>query len=152
MKEHSYQPPTEPKDGVFQATFDCKGNSLFEYYAEHPDRGATFNQCMTGYTGHRTGWVDVFPTESLINGSTHDAPLVVDVGGNVGYDMDKFRVKHPEHASRLVLQDLPEVIAKADCGPEIQRMAYDFFTPQPIKGKKCVRSFLSSILSVRRLT
>lgn len=79
--------------------------------------------------------MDAYPTETLISGSA-DSALVVDVGGNIGQDLERFRAKHPEQASRLVLQDLPEVVAKATCDSAIQRQAYDFFTPQPVIGAR----------------
>ena len=79
-------------------------------------------------------WVDVYPTENLIHGSSEEGALLVDVGGNVGQGLDQFLVRHPDQAARLVLQDLPTVVEKAGCDPSIERIAYDFFTPQPVKG------------------
>ena len=140
LKRNDYVPPSSPKNGIFQDTFNCKGMSLFEYYGEHPAKGRVFNDCMTGYGGHRESWVSIYPTENILNGSK-DGALVVDVGGNVGQHLEQFRLKHPGFASRLILQDLPEVVARAECGAKIQRMSYDFFTPQPVKGECAPRLF-----------
>lgn len=93
-----------------------------------------FNTCMTGWGGHRMGWLDFYPTEQLIDKKT-DTPILVDVGGNVGHDLEKFLAKHPGTASRLVLEDLPEVIERATCDKKIKRVKHNFFDPQPIKGK-----------------
>ena len=134
LRRNGYEAPSDPRNGVFQDTFQCKGKTLFEWYGEHPAEAKNFNTCMTSYTGHRTRWIDVYPTERLIDGST-EGSLIVDVGGNVGEDLEAFRIKHPEHGSQLVLQDLPEVVSQATCSPEVVRMGHDFFTPQPVKGK-----------------
>lgn len=41
---------------------------------------------------------------------------------------------------RLVFQDQPGVIAQVD-SKEIEPMAHDFFTPQPIKGEQSIHFF-----------
>ena len=61
--------------------------------------------------------------------------LLVDIGGGMGHDLEEFRTKHPNIPGRLVLQERPEVIAQiTQNNPKIEIKAYDFFTPQPIKG------------------
>ena len=115
LSRNGYEAPSDPQKGVFQATFDCEGESLFEWYAKHPNEAKCFNDCMTSYSASRTGWVDVYPTEHLLQGSKPEGTLVVDIGGNLGQDLERFCEKHPACASRLILQDLPEV-----------RMEYDF--------------------------
>ncbi|POS68819.1 O-methyltransferase [Diaporthe helianthi] len=57
------------------------------------------------------------------------------IGGNVGHDLEKFLAKHPGTASRLVLEDLPEVI---------ERVKHNFFHPQPIKGARAY--YLKTVL------
>ena len=60
--------------------------------------------------------------------------LLVDVGGGRGHDILCFRNKFPGRG-RLVLEDLPAVIddiKELDAG--IERVKYDFFTPQIVKG------------------
>ena len=64
-----------------------------------------------------------------------DAVLMVDVGGGRGHDLlELAKRKGPEHG-RLILQDLPEVIADAPELELVESMGYDFFTPQPVKGR-----------------
>lgn len=79
-------------------------------------------------------WVDVYPTDEIMDGSTEEGSLLVDIGGNIGQELDQFLGKHPATGSRLVLQDLPNVVERAVCDSTIEKIAYDFFTPQPIKG------------------
>lgn len=65
-------------------------------------------------------------------------PLIVDIGGNRGHDLQRLRDLFPETRGkgRLILQDQPHVLADIhDVDEDIVRMEYDFFTPQPIKGR-----------------
>jgi hypothetical protein len=85
---------------------------------------------------NQAGWLDTFPHERILETSHEDTPLVVDVGGNIGHDMERFRQAHSETASRLYLQDRPEVVKLSKCPDPVNKMDYDFFTPQPIKGSR----------------
>ena len=90
-------------------------------------------------TGLRIPWHDIYPaaTELDLKGfqERDEPPLLVDVGGNTGYDAASFRAKNPHIKGRCAVQDLPETLASSPDPPEgIERIGYDFFTPQPIKG------------------
>ena len=85
---------------------------------------------------HQAGWLDIFPHNTLLN-SDADLPLLVDVGGNVGHNMERFRQAHQEIAARLYLQDRLEVVKLSKRPDPINKIGYHFFTPQPIKGKTC---------------
>ena len=67
--------------------------------------------------------------------------VLVDVGGNQGHDLVQLRDEYPELTEKLVLQDLPAVIAK--CEVEnlngIDLTPHDFFTPQPVKARSISR-------------
>ena len=84
----------------------------------------------------QASWLDIFPHERLVADSgNHESAIVVDVGGNVGRDLERFRAAHPELASRLVLQDRPEVVRYSICPDPIRKIGHDFFTPQSEIGK-----------------
>lgn len=91
--------------------------------------------------GRRKGglrWPDVYPIGSQVQGTLNnkeDEILLVDIGGNQGQDLKMFRELHPNIPGRLVLMDLPDAIEnnKSDMRG-IEMIAYDFFTPQPVKG------------------
>lgn len=55
-------------------------------------------------------------------------------------------MKHPEHGSQLVLQDLPGVVTHATCSAEIKRVAHNFFTAQPDSNRGAHVYYLHSIL------
>jgi hypothetical protein len=90
--------------------------------------------------GRRNGglrWTDVYPVASQIKGTLRrEDILLVDIGGNQGHDLKMFRSLYPSISGRLVLMDLPEAISnnKNDMSG-IEMIPYDFFTPQPIKGR-----------------
>lgn len=130
-----YVSPEDPADGIFQATKGFKG-TLFEYYDSHPEEGASFNHIMGGVMAHQAGMLDIYPSERLLEGASADGPLLVDVGGNVGHDIEKLLARLPTVAARLVLQDRPDVVRVAKCPSSVQVMAHDFFTPQPIHGAR----------------
>lgn len=84
---------------------------------------------------HQASWLDIYPHETLLEREPSGKEIVlVDVGGNVGRDIERFRVAHPEVAARLVLQDRPNVVRDSICPDTVKKMAYDFFEPQPICG------------------
>jgi hypothetical protein len=72
--------------------------------------------------------------ERLIDGFDKGV-LLVDVGGGVGHDLEKFRRTIGSCDGELVLQDQEAVIAKAVVKPPVRTMVHDFFESQPIHGE-----------------
>lgn len=145
LAHNAYRNPVDPNNGVFQYAKGWKGD-MFDYYQAHPVEGQSFNHVMGGVMANQARWVDIFPSETLLESVvrstldqemevTENSPLVVDVGGNIGHDIEKFRQKHPETAVRLYLEDRPEVVKLSKCPDSINKLGYDFFTPQPVKGE-----------------
>ncbi|KAK3940206.1 O-methyltransferase-domain-containing protein [Diplogelasinospora grovesii] len=127
LAQNGYRNPVDPTNG----------GDMFHYYQAHPVEGASFDHVMGGVMANQARWVDIFPSKTLIDTAKGgDSPLVVDVGGNIGHDIDKFRETHPETAARLYLEDLPQVVARSKCPDTVNKLGYDFFTPQPIKGAR----------------
>jgi hypothetical protein len=64
----------------------------------------------------------------------------VDIGGGKGHATKQIRSLTKEIKGKLILQDLPNVIADiSEPIPGVEAMAYDFFTPQPIEGAPLTR-------------
>ncbi|OJI80340.1 hypothetical protein ASPTUDRAFT_937004 [Aspergillus tubingensis CBS 134.48] len=131
LQKTGYKNPTDPKDVAFQYAKDYRGD-MFDYFTSHPREGASFNHVMGGVMAHQAGWLEIIPAENFMNGSDPNGPMVVDVGGNIGHDIEKFRQVYPETAQRLYLQDLPAVVKFAKCPDPVNKMAHDFFQPQPV--------------------
>lgn len=141
LQERGYKSPTDPEDGIFQYAKGYKGN-LFQYYGDHPRQGQSFNTIMGGVMAHQASWLDIIPAETFLDGADPTLPLVVDVGGGIGQDIERFRLKFPDTAARLYLQDLPAVIEKSKCSEPLNNMAHDFFQPQPVQGMEPLRDTL----------
>lgn len=114
--------------------------SYWDYLRANPMSRKSFDALMAARRdGSRPDWFQIYPAAEELGGYPEDggagAALLVDVGGNHGYAMAKFRQQYPQVKGRYVLQDLPESIAGIEKPLDsIEVMAYDFFTPQPVKG------------------
>jgi hypothetical protein len=132
-----------PEGGVFQSAFNTPLD-LFPWLMEHPDQMSNFNDLMAGQRQNRTEWYDFCPVEDiLLRGyKGGDSALLVDIGGNRGYDLEGFKQKFPTAEGKLIVQDLPQVIGDInELNEDIVRMEYDFWTPQPVRCKSSEFSF-----------
>lgn len=134
FREHNY---TTPKEYSRSPMRWAVGQSQFEWLAQRKGHQALFNSYMASRRHGRPSWFDVYPIERLAEQAIDhdDAVFVVDVGGNQGHDLMRFREKHPKVPGRLVVQDLPKVVS-APPGKGIEPMAYSFLDPQPVKGAR----------------
>lgn len=83
-------------------------------------------------------WVVSYPVEQKVGDftATSDSALLVDIGGGFGQHSIAFKQKFPQLPGRIVVQDIPSTLDHAPKVDGIEFQAYDFFTPQPIKGAK----------------
>ncbi|KAF2204392.1 S-adenosyl-L-methionine-dependent methyltransferase, partial [Delitschia confertaspora ATCC 74209] len=144
LAKTGYKNPNDEHDGIFQYTTGFKGG-LFQYYDANPDKGNTFNYVMSGVMATQASWLDIFPHQRFVEENScpkcspaadKDAAILVDVGGNVGHDLERFREAHPEVANKLVLQDRPDVVKNSTLPDPVVKMGHDFFTEQPVKGAR----------------
>ena len=136
LQETHYRNPTDPKHCPFQKAMHTE-DILFEWFPKHPELLNNFNMWMMGQRVGRPYWLDFFPFEErLADGFTggKDDVMMVDVGGARGHEVQAVKAKYPSLPGRFVLQDLPETIRGALEVPGMEKMVYDFFTPQPIQG------------------
>ncbi|ETS75643.1 hypothetical protein PFICI_12587 [Pestalotiopsis fici W106-1] len=137
-----YQHPSDPKDCNFQFTHGA-GSGPWQLLSTNPQLGADFNQAMESHSRFNLhSWTSLYPTQSIVQAAKERGTggvLVVDVGGNKGYDLEKFRLVHSEDCTSesLVLEELPEVLKDApELHSAIKPVAYDFFTEQSVKGAR----------------
>ena len=111
---------------------------MFPYLMKHPDLMTHFNAFMAGSLETRKDWFRKFDAHSiLLSGAKPDTPLLVDIAGGEGHDIQEFSRAFPSAPGSLVLQDLPPVIDNIkSLDSNIIRQPYDFFTEQPVKGAR----------------
>ena len=142
-----YRDPTDPVNTAFKA---ASGEALWTWLESHSDANEHLNFALEAHSDNLESLATIYPAASLISSSDPHGVLIVDVGGNVGYDLERFRRQYPQPEGRLVLQDRQEVISEArTVDPSIQKTPYDFFTPQPVKGGlKMVRKRESMLMLI----
>ncbi|KAI0197625.1 putative O-methyltransferase [Astrocystis sublimbata] len=136
LRNNGYRCPTDPRAGFIQYAFQTD-LTTFELISTMPDTFRDFNSFMGREVGARKKWLEWYDVSGrLMHGAKQDVPLLVDVGGGKGHDLVRFLEFHPG-AERLVLQDLEPVLQSAPNLPDkIEKMPYDIFTMQPIKGAR----------------
>ncbi|KAJ5102501.1 hypothetical protein N7532_003030 [Penicillium argentinense] len=136
LRVHDYCNPQEYARSPMQWTV---GQSQFEWLASHKRQQTLFNSYMASRRQGQPMWFDTYPVERLLGHAMPygDTPFVVDIGGNQGHDLSRFRQKYPHLPGKLVLQDLPKVVDGVSCRDSgIEVMGYSFFDPQPIQGAR----------------
>lgn len=134
LLHHGYSCPVNPRDGLVQHAFQTN-DTTFERITYSPSLLKDFNTFMGNTMGARNYWVDWYPVQAqILDGADPRKPLLVDVGAGKGHDLLAFHSKFPK-AGKLVLQDLQPVIETLDdLDPVVEKIAYDFFTEQPVQG------------------
>ncbi|KAE8151969.1 O-methyltransferase [Aspergillus avenaceus] len=147
-RKRGWMNPTDSQDTPLMYAYGTD-KTVF-HWVQDCGYGKHLNDYLSAYKLGRPIWADpsVYPVkERLIDGAdaSPDAPFLVDIGGNVGYDLERFHGRFPNAPGRLILQDLPMMIHQIkSLDPAIVRMEYDFHTEQPVKGARAY--FIHSIL------
>ena len=119
--------------------------SFFEFVNADAYRTAAFNNHMVGYGLGVIPWMDpaIYPVSSRLiedySPGESDA-MLVDIGGSVGHDVERFAQMFPSAPGRLVLQDMQSVLdsvpAHISSLDRVELVTHDFFTPQPVRGAR----------------
>ena len=129
-----YQNPMNPVQSPFQPAHNTDLHP-FVWIQSHPVNMGYFIQWMTSQREGQKIWLDVYPfVQNLCQNLDPDTPLFVDVGGGIGHQCLAVKTRFPNIPGRVILQDLPPVVAQAIAIPGVEAMPHDFNTPQPIKG------------------
>ena len=128
----NYENPTDAASSNFTHRF---GQPVWEWLKTHPKQEATLGGVMAAYAVNRPDLSQIYPSEQLLNQVGDDEGILfVDIGGGQGHGSTAFAKAHPQKSSRIVLQDRPEALRNAPpLDAAIQKMEYDFFTPQPVE-------------------
>ena len=112
--------------------------SIFELLEKHPEQKKAFDDYMKSRRLiNAPQWFDIYPAATKLANARKDvdAILLVDIAGGPGQEVERFKQRNPAIPGRCFLQDLPLTLQRIDKLHEgIEAMAYDFFTPQPLKG------------------
>ncbi|KAK1979589.1 O-methyltransferase [Colletotrichum cereale] len=132
-----YKNPSNSRQTVFNSAFRTK-DGLFEYLEARPGQGEVFNVSQRTSTSEQGRWTSIYPSGALLREGDPQLPLLVDVGGSIGQDVQCFLERHPGTASRVYLEDIPSVLADENSTlvKDVKKVPYDFFTPQPIKNAR----------------
>lgn len=110
---------------------------MFVTFGKDPTRAKRMGGAMTSLTGGEgyevSYLLDGYDWASLNTSKS----TIVDVGGSHGFVCIDLAKRFPD--LQFVVQDLPKTVASAptlegDLASRISFQAYDFFTPQPVKG------------------
>ncbi|KAJ5835382.1 hypothetical protein N7447_001408 [Penicillium robsamsonii] len=136
LRAHGYANPQDYTQSPMQWAV---GQSQFEWLSSHPEQQELFNSYMASRREGKPMWYDIYPVERLFGHAVpyKDTVFLVDIGGNEGHDLSKFRREYSSLPGRMVLQDLPSVVERVDGGSAgIEVMGYNFMDPQPVKGAR----------------
>lgn len=122
--------------------------SIFELLEKNPEQKQAFDDYMKSRRLiDAPQWFDIYPATTKLANARKDADaiLLVDIAGGPGQEVERFKQRHPTIPGRCVLQDLPLTLQRIDTLHQgIEAMAYDFFTPQPLKGSENIDPHLTS--------
>lgn len=130
MKQTSFQTPPGTECAWQQSV--KTDMDFFPYYKQYPEQLSYFQKLMSV---PRDGeWFDVVSFAEEAANVSPDRALFVDIGGSIGHQSKRLKLKYPKLPGRIIVQDLPESVNVATPVEGVEFMAYDFFTPQPVEG------------------
>ena len=120
------------------------GETIWQTLAKDTEWKKGFDDNMTARNKTLSvPWHVKYPVgERLAARTLSTRPIIVDVGGNQGVDLQRFADTFPELDCELILQDLPETIAgiPGELDSRIKPTSHDFFTEQTSKGRSSTQT------------
>ena len=137
LEAKNYENPTDAMDTAFHVAHHTTDH-VMTFIATKPDFQKAFQMYMSGFNEGRSSWMDIFPVKENLGTDARDdqaAVMFVDIGGGMGHEAVALKKRFPDLPGRFVVQDLPQVVSGQTLVAEVESMAHDFFTPQPLKGE-----------------
>ncbi|EAW13613.1 putative O-methyltransferase [Aspergillus clavatus NRRL 1] len=136
LQRNGWQEPSSTTDNPYTHAHVTNGKSMFMNLSEKPERMQAFNNGMTLQAITPLWMTDLFPWKNLSRFQPDASTVVaVDIGGGKGKAIARIKglCGLP---GRYILQDQGHVIQSVEgvLDPKIERMGYDFFTEQPVRG------------------
>ncbi|KAH8819160.1 S-adenosyl-L-methionine-dependent methyltransferase [Xylogone sp. PMI_703] len=137
FRETKFRNPDSDTINPYCFAHQTGGKTMWQYLDQYPARLDAFNAAQK-VNGEANPWtVSLYPFEEELRKFTtnDDTVLLIDIGGGVGHVAKQIRGLTQNIPGKVILQDRPAVISEiTDPLPGVEKMEYDFFTPQPLKG------------------
>jgi hypothetical protein len=139
FKTHKPEDLYDLKKSPFCFSIGKEGKTYYEAIDEEPEHRKIWNTCLQVLEKNMP-ISGMFPWESVKDQveKEPERPFFVDIAGGRGQALLKLQDEIPgTFGGKLILQDLPIVLdtLTPEELPNIEAMAYDIFTPQPVKSE-----------------
>jgi hypothetical protein len=138
FKKEGYKTPQSETNNPYTFANRTDGLTMWESIARDPARRSRFNTAMQAQSQNSVWAVPIYPFNAELSKleTTDETVLLVDVGGGRGQATTQIKELCKNIKGRIILQDLPEVIndITETLPAGIEKIPYDFFTPNPIQG------------------
>lgn len=137
FREQGFQTPNSEIINPYCFAHKTGDQSIWEYLGQRPDRLSALNFGMAAQSEAASWTVGIFPFASELRKveTTDETVLLIDIGGGKGHVTKQIRALTEGLKGKIILQERPEVLVEiTDPLPGIEKMEYDFFKPQTVKG------------------
>jgi hypothetical protein len=137
FRTHKQEDLYDLKKSPYAWAVGLEGKGYYEAISSDPKKLRNFNFTMVA-SEKVTPILGMFPWSSMKEEVEADPTraFAVDIGGGRGQLLKAIQKEAPNgFGAKMILQDRPDVLASltAEDLPGIEKMSYDFFTPQPVK-------------------
>ncbi|KAF7952846.1 hypothetical protein EAE96_006071 [Botrytis aclada] len=137
FRTHSKEDLYDLTKGPYAYGHGLEGKTYYEAISHTPERLHMFNTTMVSME-RQSPITGMYPFATLKDEveAQKERPFVVDIGGGRGQALIAIQKEAPEgFGAKMVLQDRSDVLDSLteQEAPNIEKMVYDFHTPQPLK-------------------
>ena len=133
LKKSGYANPDNVVKSPFQIAFNTE-LPAFVWAQGRPDLMQDFGLWMGSVHDGQKNWLGVCNFKDLIQGSKPDTPIFVDIGGGLGHQCALLKTVSGL-VGRVILEDLAIAIEHSLPMEGVEKIAFDFWSEQPIKGR-----------------
>ncbi|KAM0150369.1 hypothetical protein ACHAQE_008589 [Botrytis cinerea] len=137
FQTHSKEDLYDLTKGPYAYGHGLEGKTYYEAISHTPERLHMFNTTMVSME-RQSPITGMYPFATLKNEveAEKERPFVVDIGGGRGQALVSIQKEAPKgFGAKMILQDRSDVLESLTEQeiPNIEKMVYDFHTPQPVK-------------------
>jgi hypothetical protein len=137
FRKYGFKNPDSDLINPYCFAHQTDGKNMWQHIGLDPERQRNLNLAMVAQSEATKATVGIFPFKEELSKMKTDerTVLVVDIGGGKGHVIKQIQNLLSGVQGQLVLQERKDALAETVDLAGIATMEYDFFTPQPIKGK-----------------